>query len=160
MSFSGFKDESAHQSIQNDGFFPDLSTQTLVEAYRVPASFAVATLVVQLRLAMAWANRQLAAWKEAQWQAGHATLADVPADRLGDASVLDVYYRAAVFNECRALLVQESRVLVQEGGLLVRRNSTANAPTESESTEAAYHEQAVKALSDMLGIGRVHVGLV
>jgi hypothetical protein len=153
MSFSGFKDEAAHQTIGNDGFFPDLSTSTLVEAYRVPPNFAVATLAVQLRLAMAWANRQLAAWQAAQVAAGHSTLAAVPAARLGDESVLETYYRAAVFNECRALLVQESKVLV-------RRQDAANQATESTETEAAYHEQAVKALADMQGHGRVFAELI
>ena len=153
MGFSGFKDESAHQTIQNDGFFPDLSTQALSKEYRVPPSFAVASLAVQLKLAMAWANRQLSGWKAQQKAEGYATLADVPADTLGGESVLAVYYRAAVFNECRALLVQESKVLV-------RRADAANVATESPETEAAYHEQATKALADLLGICRVRVGLI
>lgn len=153
MSFSGFKDEREHQAITNDGFFPDLSTQELVADYRVPDTFAVASLAVQLRLAMAWANRQLQAWKDGQTLAGYATLAEVPAPTLGGTSVLDVYYRAAVCNECRAQLVQESK-------LLVRRADAANAATESAETEAAYHEQANKALADLMGAGRVYAELI
>lgn len=153
MSFSGYKDEAEHVTITNDGFFPDVSTQTLVDVYRVPPDFAVQALENQLRLAVAWANRQLQAWRAEQVLAGYATLAAVPADMLGDVSVREVYYRAAVFNECRAQLVQESK-------LLVRRSDAANAATESGETEAGYHELAVKALADLLGVGRVRVGLV
>lgn len=144
MSFTGKPDSYLDSTLENNGFFPDLSLGDLQRLYRVPAEYAKEKVEHHLRLAMLDTNDDLAD-RQAAWQAeGHDTLAAVNDETLGGNNVLAEHYQRAVF--CRA-----TANLLGEFATFTRREIGENQAKESDSTAKMYRAQADRALRYLRG---------
>ncbi|MFC6633541.1 head completion/stabilization protein [Microbulbifer taiwanensis] len=144
MSFTGKSDSYLAVTLENNGFFPDLSLGDLQKLYRIPAEYQQEKVEHHLRLAMLDTNDDLAE-QQASWQAeGHATLAAVSDESLGGKKVLVEHYQRAVF--CRA-----TANLFGEFATVTRREIGENQAKESDGTAQMYRAQADRALRYLLG---------
>lgn len=153
MSFSGIPEIPQDMSVQNDGWFPDLSVSEFQNIYRLPADYHADLIADHLKLAMAWANRQLADWKADREAEGVTGLAEHPGLRLGGEPVVCLHYRRAVFAEAKALLLRQFATVN-------RRAAAENEAKEGEETEDRFHQYAELALADLIGRPRVTVALI
>lgn len=96
-------------TITNDGWFPDIEPADVRAHARLDGAVTAPRLGVVLRLAMADVNGQLADYKASQVQAGHATLADVPGETIGNEPVWLIYYRQAITAHVQAALAEQYR---------------------------------------------------
>jgi len=83
-------------TIANDGFWPDVDVQAYRGHMRMDATVAQERLRASLTAAILSVNDELAAWKALQGDAGHATLADVPAPQVNQTSRFMLLYQRAV----------------------------------------------------------------
>ncbi|MFI8483013.1 head completion/stabilization protein [Pseudomonas sp. NPDC078700] len=84
-------------TLSNDGFWPDIDADAVREAQRINSSVTNKRLEVAIVGALINVNRLLKPLKTS-WQAeGYATLADVPAEQLNDASILQAQYQRAIY---------------------------------------------------------------
>ncbi|MCX2834464.1 head completion/stabilization protein [Microbulbifer thermotolerans] len=144
MSFTGKTDSYLNSTLENNGFFPDLSLGDLQRLYRIPAEYSKEKVEHHLRLAMLDTNDDLAE-RQAAWQAeGHNTLAEVSDERLGGKPVLVEHYQRAVF--CRA-----TANLFGEFATVTRREIGENQAKEGEGIAKMYRAQADRALRYLLG---------
>lgn len=82
-------------SVSNDGWFPDMEPAKVREACRLGGTVTTARLRPALVDAMLTVNAELQGFKAAQIEAGHATLAAVPAPMAdGQSAKLQQYMRA------------------------------------------------------------------
>ena len=153
MSFSGFTDDAVTTTVSNDGWWPDFTVGEFQELYRIPAEFTAELVADHLRLGMAWANRQLVAWRAEREAEGYGALKDVPSGKLGDTLLHALYYRRAVFCHAKALLMSQFKTMM-------RRAEAANEAVESEETEEKFFQYAEQAVADFLGRGRINVELL
>ncbi len=151
--FSGHTNEDSTTTITNDGWWPDMSVSEFQESYRMPKEYAEKVMVDGLVLAMAWANKQLAAWRAELAEFNYADLVAVPSSELGTDSLLVIYYRRAVFSHAKAYLLTQYPTIN-------RRESANNEARESEETEKKFMEYAQQAIADFTGVGRVTVELI
>ena len=82
--------------INTDPFWPSIDLDHLRATLRINDSVTPARLETAVISAAINLNRELAEWREAQQAAGHATLDDVPGDRINDVSVKAHLYRRAI----------------------------------------------------------------
>ena len=154
MSFSGNATKSSTTLVINDGWWPDLAVAKFQSTYRMPTEYAEGMLVDGLVLAMAWANKELSAWRVSIEAAGTVEALDaVPASQLAGESLLIVQYRKAVFCHAKSFLLQQYPTVN-------RREAANNEARESETTEDKFLEYAQQAIADFLGVGRVTVALI
>ncbi|WP_299594329.1 head completion/stabilization protein [uncultured Microbulbifer sp.] len=144
MSFTGKTDSYLESTIENNGFFPDLSLGNFQRLYRVPAEYHQEKVEHHLRLAMLDVNSDLFDQQDAWMTDGHATLGAVSAETIGGESVLEEQYRRAVF--CRA-----TANLFGEFATIYRREVGDSQAKESESTAQMYRSQADRALRHLQG---------
>jgi hypothetical protein len=153
MSFSGFTDDAVATTVQNDGWWPSVTVGEFQALYRIPSEYQTAMVVDALRLAMAWANRQLAEWRAARQAEGYAALDAVPGEELDGTPVLVMYYRRALFCQAKGLLMPQFKTML-------RRAEAKNEALESEETEDKFFQYAQQALADFLGRDRINVELI
>ncbi|KVZ48995.1 head completion/stabilization protein [Burkholderia ubonensis] len=139
-------------AIENNGFFPDVSIAALREATRLDGTVTHARLREAAIDAIRSVNVELKAWR-AQAAAGYATLADVPAERIGGVSELVSLYHRAVYNLTRADVTEKYRDLdtTKSGGQEAER---------LEDTICSARRNARWALNDLRGIPRSTVELI
>lgn len=82
--------------INTDPFWPSIDLDHLRATLRIDSSVTPARLETAVISAAINLNRELTEWREAQQAAGHATLDDVPGDRINDVSVKAYLYRRAI----------------------------------------------------------------
>ena len=80
-------------SIGGNGFFPELSLEDFQRTQRVDATAPAGTLRDVLQSAISRTQRAALEWQCQQIQAGYLALSDVPADIVGNESVLVLAYR-------------------------------------------------------------------
>ena len=153
MSFNGFSDNTVTSIVKNDGWFPDLDTGVFQDRYRMPAEFEQAMVDEHIRLAMLWTNRQLREWKAVQVATGYSTLAEVPAEKLGDDSEYQILYQRAAFCHAKALLLKQFATVN-------RREAAKNEAKEGDETEDKFQEFARDAIADFLDIPRIGVAVL
>lgn len=144
MSFTGKTDSYLEITLENNGFFPDLSLGNFQRLYRVPTEYHQEKVEHHLRLAMLDTNEDLFDQQDAWMTDGHATLGAVSAETLGGENVLVEQYRRAVF--CRA-----TANLFGEFATVTRREIGENQAKESDSTAKMYRAQADRALRHLQG---------
>lgn len=153
MSFSGNSNENSTATVNNDGWWPDFTVADFQSRYRLPSGYAEGVLIDGLQIGMAWANIQLRNWRADLAGFEYANLNDVPADKLGEESILLVHYRRAVYSHAKAYLLQQFPTIN-------RRESANNEARESEETESKFLEYAQQAIADLQGVGRATVVLI
>lgn len=93
-------------AITNNGFYPDIEPGTCRNAMRISGSITPDRLRHSLIASIQQVNNDLALWMQTQQLAGHASLADVPADQIEQTSVKLFQYERAVYNATKAELTE------------------------------------------------------
>jgi len=151
MSFSGKPTTVVDQTIENNGFWPDLSLAEYQKAYRLPGEYLSETLATQLVVAVSEVNADLARVEAVLRDAGVSNLG-AAADPMtvqgwGYASKVALYKRAVY---CRA-----KATALTDFATINRREAAENLGKEApERTETflAYSQQAIRTLQ---GRGRI-----
>jgi len=144
---------TAAAPITNDGWYPDLDADHLRAALRLDGSVTEARLEVAAVNAMIEVNRELRTWKARQLAAGHASLADVPAEQIQDESELLHLYRRAIYCRAGAELAERYRDYSATGDGAERAD--AQLPTADE-----YRRDARWAIRSILGVVHTTVELI
>ncbi|WP_039013035.1 head completion/stabilization protein [Pseudomonas brassicacearum] len=151
MSFSGKPTTFVEQTIENDGFWPDLSVSEFQKGYRLPAEFLGDLLTDALAIAMVEVNKDLAAAKAALLDSGISNLISVAGVETPEAwgfAHKAMLYKRAVY--CRA-----KASALQQFATVTRRESAENTGKEAPEREdsfLAFSQSAVRALQ---GRGRI-----
>ncbi|MDP9518537.1 head completion/stabilization protein [Pseudomonas protegens] len=153
MSFSGKPTTFVDLTIENDGFWPDLSLSEFQKEQRLPAEYLVELLTDTLTMAMVEVNADLAKCK-ARWQAVGITNVEAAAPLLlPERAFKAKLYKRAVYNRAKAqALPQFATVTRRESA----ENTGKEAP-ERADTFLAFSQQAVRALQ---GRGRITAALL
>lgn len=85
------------QPINGSGFFPELSLADFQKSQRIDSTVPAETLRDVLQSAISRIQRNSLEWQCQQIQLGYLTLDSVPADMIGDQTVLEVAYKLAVY---------------------------------------------------------------
>jgi hypothetical protein len=153
MSFSGKPTTFVELTIENDGFWPNLSVSEFQKGYRLPAEFLGELLTDALSIAMVEVNADLAKLK-ARWQAvGIINVESADSTLLPERALQAKLYKRAVY--CRA-----KASALQQFPTVTRRESAENTGKEAperEDTFLAFSQQAVRALQ---GRGRITAALL
>ncbi|WP_338487890.1 head completion/stabilization protein [Pseudomonas trivialis] len=155
MSFSGKPTTFVEQTIENDGFWPDLSVSEFQKEQRLPAEYLVELLVDTLKSAMVEVNTDLARVKATLQGAGVLSLtaaagAGTPA-AWAYAHKITLYKRAVYCRAKAHSLPQFATVNRRESA----ENTGKEAPERVE-TFLAFSQQAVRVLQ---GRGRITAAL-
>ncbi|MBS7559389.1 head completion/stabilization protein [Pseudomonas sp. RC4D1] len=153
MSFSGKPTTFVDLTIENDGFWPDLSLSEFQKEQRLPAEYLVELLTDTLTMAMVEVNDDLAKCK-ARWQAvGITNVETADPLLLPERAFKAKLYKRAVYNRAKAqALPQFATVTRRESA----ENTGKEAPERAE-TFLAFSQQAVRALQ---GRGRITAALL
>ena len=142
----------AEPEVANDGFFPAVDCEALRTDIRLDGTVTAARLKLAVVDAMMAINGELQQWRIAQEQAGHATLADVPAAAIAGDSVKVHQYRKAIYAHVGAALAEAYRdldTLPQGAGKESRVMGAL------ETRVDAFHQQLRWAIADMQDKSRV-----
>ncbi|MDF5893457.1 head completion/stabilization protein [Pseudomonas syringae pv. syringae] len=153
MSFSGKPTTFVEQTVENDGFWPDLSVSEFQKGYRLPAEYLVEMLAADLIMAMVEVNTDLAKLK-ARWQgAGVSNVESADTTVLPERTFQAATYKRAVYSRAKAsLLTQFATVNRRESA----ENVGKELPERSE-TFLAFSQAAVRSLQ---GRGRITAALL
>lgn len=143
----------AEPAIANDGFFPDVAPHALRAQVRVRDHVTPARWREALLGAIITVGNDLAAWADRQQAAGHATLAAVPGPSIGGEPRLLILYRRAVALNAKAEIVERTPDIDTTGA--GQRKAEDLEPTIGDLRRDALH-----AVRDMLGVGRLDVELI
>ncbi|MBC3410079.1 head completion/stabilization protein [Pseudomonas sp. SWRI51] len=145
MSFSGKPTTVVEQTIENNGFWPDLSLAEYQKAYRLPGEYLSEVLVTQLELAMVEVNQDLARVEVAIKAAGVTCLED----GASPGSVQGWGYAAKVSLYKRAVYCRAKATALTDFATVTRRDvaeNTGKEAPERADTYLAFSQQAVRAL--------------
>lgn len=132
MSFSGKPTSFVERTIENDGFWPDLSVSEFQKGYRLPAEYLVDMLVAELTTALVEVNADLDRRKAALLAEGTT----------GPGPFQAAIYKRAVYCRAKAsLLTQFATVTRRESA----ENTGKELPERAE-TFLAFSQQAVRTL--------------
>lgn len=151
MSFSGKPTTVVEQTIENNGFWPDLSLAEYQKAYRLPGEYLSETLVTQLVVAMSEVNADLARVEGVLRDAGVSNL-EAAADPI---TAQGWGYRAKVALYKRAVYCRAKATALTDFATINRREPAENLGKEApERTDTflAYSQQAIRTLQ---GRGRI-----
>ncbi|POR62208.1 head completion/stabilization protein [Pseudomonas syringae] len=153
MSFSGKPTTFVEQTVDNDGFWPNLSVTEFQKGYRLPAEYLVEMLAADLNIAMVEVNTDLAKLK-ARWQgAGVSNVESADTTVLPERTFQAATYKRAVYSRAKAsLLTQFATVSRRESA----ENVGKELPERSE-TFLAFSQAAVRSLQ---GRGRITAALL
>lgn len=153
MSFSGKTSTVVDQTIENNGFWPDISLAEYQKAYRLPGEYLAEVLVTQLELAIGEVNNDLRRLQDA-WQAlGITEVATADPMLLEERAFKVKLYKRAVFCRAKATALTDFATVTRRE---VAENTGKEAP-EREDTYLAFSQQAVRALQ---GRSRITAALV
>ena len=142
MSFSGKPTTVVEQTIENNGFWPNLSLAEYQKAYRLPGEYLGEVLVTQLELAMGDVNNDLARLM-ASWQGlGITEVATADPQLLQERAFKVKLYKRAVYCRAKATALTDFATVTRRE---VAENTGKEAP-ERADTYLAFSQQAVRAL--------------
>ncbi|WP_084297244.1 head completion/stabilization protein [Pseudomonas sp. URIL14HWK12:I5] len=146
--FSGKPTTLVDQSIENDGFWPDLSIAEFQKGYRLPAEYLADMLVADLTTAMHEVNLDLAKLK-ARWQdVGVSNVESADSTVLPERTFQASLYKRAVYARAKASLLTQFATVTRRD---LAENTGKEAPERAE-TFLAFSQQAARALQ---GRGRM-----
>lgn len=153
MSFSGKTATVVDQTIENNGFWPELSLAEYQKAYRLPGEYLSDTLVTHLNIAMGEVNQDLARLM-ASWQGlGITEVANADSQLLPERAYKVTLYKRAVYCRAKATALTDFATVTRRE---VAENTGKEAP-ERADTYLAFSQQAVRALQ---GRSRITAALV
>lgn len=142
MSFSGKPTTVVDQTIENNGFWPDLSLAEYQKAYRLPGEYLSEVLVTQVELAMGEVNNDLKKLT-ASWQSiGITEVATADSRLLEERAYKVKLYKRAVYCRAKATALTDFATVTRRE---VAENTGKEAP-ERADTYLAFSQQAVRAL--------------
>ncbi len=97
------------ETITAGTFWPVIELERVRREMRINGNVTTTRLKHAATEAVVHVTRELSDWRRAQEVAGHLTMADVPADEIGDESVNLFSFRHAVNSITRALLIENYR---------------------------------------------------
>lgn len=131
-------------------FWPTISPQNIREEQRVDNTITPVRLRSILIEAIATTNSSMVDWRQQQ---GHGVLADIPAEKIDDVSVLVHRYRRAVGCLAKALLLERYRDFDSTG------KGDKNAERLTDPIDD-YRRDHLNAISDIIGQPRRIVELI
>ena len=143
--------------VANDGWFPDVDVELLKAEWRFESTVSDARMRREVLDAVVEVNDRLAPWQAQQQDAGHATLAAVPAKQVGGESVKLRQYRRAIAATVLAKVASANRDLdtMPDGA---GKEGRVKAGLQTRIDE--YWRDVRWALADLQGKPRVIVGLI
>jgi hypothetical protein len=98
--------ETPENVVVNDDFYPELNVNELGDGFGVTSGYGtnVETILVQLRLAMVFVNKELATYQVTNW-GSYSTLEDVPSELVDGSTHLELLYKEAVYSLTKAKLL-------------------------------------------------------
>ncbi|AZC59944.1 putative head completion/stabilization protein [Pseudomonas chlororaphis subsp. piscium] len=142
MSFSGRTNTVVDQTIENNGFWPDLSLAEFQKAYRLPGELLTELLVTHLNMAMYAVNRDLQRLATSWQSLGVTNVATADPLLLPERShQVNLYKRAAYCRAKGTVLTDFATVTRRE----VAENTGKEAPERAEQF-LEFSQQAVRAL--------------
>lgn len=156
MSFSGKPTTFVDQTIENDGFWPNLSVSEFQKGYRLPAEFLGDLLTDALTIAMVEVNEDLTAAKATLQDSGVSNLTAVAG--VETPSGWGFAHKAMLYK--RAVYCRAKASALQQFATVTRRESAENTGKEAperEDTFLAFSQSAVRALQ---GRGRITAALL
>lgn len=145
MSFTGKPETFLETTIENDGFFPDISLGEFQEVYRVPAEYKQELVEHHTRQAIDDCNQQLLIKKKEWLDAGFESLNEVSSAEIGSKNLKVEQYKRAVFNRAMGLMVLAFATLN-------RRSEAENLAKESDDTFQHYMAESGRAIRRLLGV--------
>ncbi|MBY0463446.1 MAG: head completion/stabilization protein [Burkholderiales bacterium] len=112
MSFIATANPPVHNAepvVTNDGWWPDIDREQLRKDIRLDGTVTPERLVLAVEAAMWDVNNQLNAWRRVQLEAGHTSLAQVPAHQIVGQSVKVRQYTRAIYSHVQAQLAEAYR---------------------------------------------------
>ena len=153
MSFSGKPTTVVEQTIENNGFWPDLSLAEYQKAYRLPGEYLSDVLVTQLELAMGEVNQDLRKLMLSWQDIGITEVATADPLLLEERAYKVKLYKRAVYCRAKATALTDYATVTRRD---VAENTGLEAP-ERADTYLAFSQQAVRALQ---GRSRITVALL
>ena len=148
MSFSGKPTTFVEQTIENDGFWPDLSLSEFQKGYRLPAEYLVELLGADLTTAMTEVNQDLAK-RKAYWQS-----LGVSSVESADPTVLPLQtFHVATYK--RAVYCRAKASLLTQFATVTRRESAENTGKELPERGETFLEFSQQAVRSLQGRGRI-----
>lgn len=148
MSFSGKPSTVVDQTIENTGFWPDLSVAEFQKAYRLPGEYLVELLVTQLNMAMYAVNTDLQRLMTSWRSLGITNVATADTLLLPERSHQVELYKRAVY--CRA-----KGALLTDFATITRRESAENTGKEAPERGEKYLEFSQQAVRALQGRSRI-----
>lgn len=142
MSFSGKPTTVVEQTIENNGFWPDLSLAEYQKAYRLPGEYLSEVLVTQLELAMGEVNTDLKSLMVSWRSLGITEIATADPVLLEERAYKVKLYKRAVYCRAKATALTDFATVTRRE---VAENTGKEAP-ERADTYLAFSQQAVRAL--------------
>lgn len=142
MSFSGKPTTVVEQTIENNGFWPDLSLAEYQKAYRLPGEYLSEVLVTQLELAMGEVNTDLKSLLVSWRSLGITEIATADPVLLEERAYKVKLYKRAVYCRAKATALTDFATVTRRE---VAENTGKEAP-ERADTYLAFSQQAVRAL--------------
>lgn len=99
-------DDSPEPTIQNDGWWPDISAEHARQVERLTETITSDRLNYAIVNAVLTVNDELKEWRTAQEEAGHTSLASVPSSTINGESRLTALYIRAVYGLAHADLLE------------------------------------------------------
>ncbi|PTQ90291.1 head completion/stabilization protein [Agitococcus lubricus] len=143
---------AAHQ-VNNNGFFPDLSSDDFIKTQKLDGIISGDRLVFALTLAISQVNTALMDWQLSQQRDGYMSLNAVPSSSINNQSRLIALYKQAVFSFAKAQLVEHYRDF----------DTTALGNKKAEMLDMnidIYRRDANWAIADIQGKSRAIVELI
>lgn len=152
-SFSGNPTTFVEQTIENDGFWPNLSVSEFQKGYRLPAEYLVDMLVTDLTTAMIEVNSDLVK-RKAKWQSeGVSAVESADPIVLPERKLRVALYKRAVY--CRA-----KASLLTQFATVNRRDSAENIGKELPERGETFLEFSQQAVRGLQGRGRITAALL
>lgn len=152
MSFSGKPATVVEQTIENNGFWPDLSLAEFQKAYRLPGEYLSEVLVTQLELAMAEVNQDLRKLANSWRSLGITEVATADPLLLEERAFKVKLYKRAVYCRAKATALTDYATVTRRE---VAENTGKEAPERADQY-LAFSQQAIRALQ---GRSRITVSL-
>ncbi|ANC00649.1 head protein [Pseudomonas putida] len=152
MSFSGKSATVVEQTIENNGFWPDLSLAEYQKAYRLPGEYLSEVLVTQLELAMAEVNQDLRKLANSWKSLGITEVATADPLLLEERAFKVKLYKRAVYCRAKATALTDYATVTRRE---IAENTGKEAPERADQY-LAFSQQAIRALQ---GRSRITVSL-
>lgn len=142
MSFSGKTSTVVDQTIENNGFWPDISLAEYQKAYRLPGEYLSEVLVTQLELAIGEVNNDLQRLQKAWQELGITEVATADTLLLPERAFKVTLYKRAVFCRAKATALTDFATVTRRA----EAENTGKEAPERADTYLAFSQQAVRAL--------------